>query len=283
MKQLIFITLVLLSNCITAKHQKLNLQKAIEQHLVKAKAVSLGGFQGYCINLNLTSLSPDSLVVFVEAGRRLNSMDEKNQDILIVKQEMILLGRLESKWAKVKGYCCQANNHSPSQNAKYDVNTLADSSLVIVARYLNSAQFDSHVEQQAIWAISDKKPTANITAKNDSLAIALRQLVSALKGEPLPWYTVISKTHVFGSGAMENYPQLLRGKLNYNNPQDNYVTLFILDKNGKEVCLLKTQWLKACSDSNYDLNVPVKGLAKGKYSIGLRTSEKELTKRAFEI
>ncbi|MGZ3901790.1 MAG: hypothetical protein ACXVDC_15795 [Bacteroidia bacterium] len=283
MKYTIFFTLVILTISLEARHQKLNLQKAIEQHLVKAKALSLGGYQGYCINLNLTNQSPDSLIVVVEAGRRLNSMDEKDQDILIVKQEMILLGKLESKWTKVKGYCCQANNHSPSQNARYDVNTLADSALVFVARYLNSGSYDPHVEQQAIWAISDKKPTANITGKNDSLAISLRQLVATLKGEPLPWYTVISSTHVFASGAMENYPQLLRGKLNYSNPADNYVTLFILDKNGKEVCLLKSQWLKACSDSNYDLNVPVKGLAKGKYTIGLRTAEKEITKREFEI
>ncbi|MBA3664541.1 MAG: hypothetical protein H0W61_10080 [Bacteroidetes bacterium] len=283
MNRIIIITLALVSFNAKAKHQKLNLQKAMEQHLVKAKANSLGGYQGYCMNLNLISLSPDSLIVYIEAGRRLNSTDDKNQDILIVKEEIIVLSKLENKWVKVKGYCCQANNHSPSQNAKYDINTLADSSLVTLARYLNAGSFDAHVEQQAIWAISDKKPTANITMRNDSLSLPLRELVATLKGEPLPWYTVISRTYVFTSGVMENYPQLLRGKLNYSNDRDTYVTLFILDNKGKEVCLLKSQWMKAEVNGNYDLNVPVKSLAKGKYSIGLRTSDKELTKREFEI
>jgi hypothetical protein len=283
MNRIIFMSLILLSNYTHASRQQLNLQKAVAQNLVKAKAVSLGGHQGYCINLNLVNQSPDSLVVIIEAGRRLNSVDEQNQDILIVKQEIIVLGKFENRWTKVKGYCCQANNHSPSQNATYEINTLADSGLVILARYLNAGQFDPNVEQQAIWAISDMKPTANITDKNDTLALPVRKLVAALKGEPVPWYTVISKTFVFNTGAMQNYPQLLRGKLNYSNNKDNYVTLFILDKNGKEVCLLKSQWLKACANEEYELNVPVKGLAKGKYVIGLRTAERELTKREFEI
>jgi hypothetical protein len=219
----------------------------------------------------------------VEAGRRLNSLEEKHQDILIIKEEVILLGKLEDKWFKVKGYCCQADNHSPTQNAKYDVNKLADSNLVQVARFLNSGSFDAHVEQQAIWAISDKRPTANIAGKNDSLNTALRSLVSSLKGEPVPWYTIISRTFVYSSGAMQNFPQLLRGKLNYSNDKDAYVTLFIYDSKGLPVCLIRDQWLKACSGKDYDLNVPIKGLAKGKYTIGLKTAEKELTKREFEI
>lgn len=283
MRKYILTALVLVTINLSAKHQKLNLQKAINMRLIKATALSLGGHEGYCIQVNLISTSPDSLIIFIEAGRRLNSVEETNQDILIVKQEIIALGKFENKWVKVKGYCCQSDNHSPSLNAKYDINKLADSNLVSLARSLNAGVFDADVEQNAIWAISDKKPTANISGNNDSLALPLRKLVADLKGEPLPWYTIISKVFVYQSGIMENFPQVLRGNLSYSNDKDNYVTLFILDKNGREVCLLKSQWLKACENENYNLNVPVKGLAKGKYSIGLRTQNKELTKREFEI
>ncbi|MBI2721404.1 MAG: hypothetical protein HYX39_04445 [Bacteroidetes bacterium] len=283
MNYLIIISALLFSFSMNAKHKKLNLQKAIDARLVKAKALSRGGYQGYCINLNLINSSPDSLIVVVEAGRRLNSCDDKNQDILIVKEETILLSSLENKWVKVKGYCCQASNHSPQQNASYAINKLADSALVTLARFLNVSTFDENIEQQAIWAISDKKLTANIAGVNDSLALPLRKLVAGLKNEPLPWYTILSKVFVYQSGAMVTFPQKLKGKLNYSNPSDGYVTLFLLDKNGKEVCLIKSQWLKACANENYELNVPVKGLAKGKYTIGLKSQEKELTKMEFEI
>lgn len=283
MVRLLFIPLLFVSLLANAKHTKLNLQKAIDLKLVKAKAQSLGGYQGYCMNMNLKNLTGDSLLVVVEPGRRLNSLDDKNQDILIIKEEVIMLGNFQDKWFKVKGYCCQASNHAPSQSAKYDINKLGDSSLVTLARYLNLSTFDSHVEQQAIWALSDKKPTANIASKDDSLLLPLRQLVANIKGEPVPWYTIISRTFVYQTGVMQNYPQLLRGKLNYSNDKDCFVTLYILDKNGTPVCQLKSEWLKACASKDYNLNVPIKGLAKGKYTIGLKTGEKELTKKEFEI
>ncbi|MCE3227918.1 MAG: hypothetical protein K0S32_2469 [Bacteroidetes bacterium] len=283
MNRILLIALVLFSIQLNAKHHTLDLQKAIDLRLVKATANSLGSHQGYCMNMHLKNLGTDSLVILVEAGRRLNSLDEKNQDILVIHEEMIFLGKLEDKWFKVKGYCCQANNHSPSQNAKYDINTLADSNLVKLAQFLNKNSFDPHVEQQAIWSISDNRPTAHIAGKNDSLGFALRSLVSTIKGEPIPWYTVISRTFVYSSGAMQNFPQLLKGKLNYNNDKDAYVTLFIYDSKGHPVCLIRDQWLKACSNKDYELNIPVKGLAKGKYSIGLKTAEKELTRKEFEI
>jgi len=283
MNRLFFITLFLFSLMMRANHQKLNLQNAVQMNLVKAKAQSLGSHQGYCMNIYLKNLSNDSLIVIVEPGRRLNSLDDKNQDILIVKEEVIFLSKMEDKWTKVKGYCCQANNYSPPQDAKYDINTMADSGLVAVARYLNLCNLNDHVEQQAIWAISDKKPTANIADKTDSLIQPLRKLVANLKGEPLPWYTIISRTFVYRSGTMENFPQLLKGKLNYSNDKDGYVTLFILDQKGNPVCLVRNEWLKACANENYDLNIPIKGLAKGKYTIGLKSSDKELAKKEFEI
>lgn len=283
MNNFIIITALLFAFEMNAKHKKLNLQKAIDAHLIKAKGSSLGGHQGYCINLNLINTTPDSLIVVVEAGRRLNSCQDKNQDILIVKEETVFLSATENKWVKVKGYCCQSNKNSPAQNSEYTINKLADSALVTLARFLNINTIEEHVVQQAIWAISDKQPTANIAGANDSLSLPVRKLVAGLKNEPLPWYTIISKVFVYQSGAMINFPQKLKGKLNYSNPNDGYVTLFILDKSGKEVCLIKSQWLKACANENYELNVPVKGLAKGKYSIGLKTSDKELTKMEFEI
>jgi hypothetical protein len=282
MNRLILILLAFISLHASAKHQKMNLGNALGKKLVKATALSAGGYQDYCMNMNLKNLSDDSLIVIVEAGRRLNSLEESDQDILITHEEIIVLKKHEDKWFKVKGFCCQANNHSPRLNAKYHVNTLADSGLVTLARYLSSGTFDAHVAQQAVWAISDKKPTAQIADQNDSLLLPLRQLVSAIKGEPLPWFSIISKTYVFPSGTMVNYPQYLRGKLNYSNDKDCYTTLHVLDERGIEVCQIIKQWTLT-GNRDLNLNIPVKGLAKGKYTVELKTENKELAKREFEI
>ncbi len=266
-----------------AKQQKLNLQQAIDKKIVSAKVHSLGGYQGYCIKMELKNLSPDSLMITVEAGRRLNSIDEKNQDILVVKEQLIVLKKFEDKYIDIKGYCCQAHNSSPSRGAKYDVNKLADIKLVLLANYLSANHFNTQVEQHAIWAISDNENTANITDAKDSLIIPLRNLVATIKNEPIPWYTLITKTLNYSTGGMETFPLLLRGKLNFDNNKECYTTLHVLNEKGIEVCQIIKQWTLVGANQNYNLNIPIAGLAKGKYTIELKNDEKELVKKEFKI
>lgn len=266
-----------------ANHQKLNLQKAIDLKIVKAQAKSLGGYQGFCIKMEIKNLSNDSIIIVVEAGRRLNSIDDMNQDILITHEEIIALRKFENKYFDVKGYCCQASNHSPSAGSKYDVNKMADANLVLVAQYLNSCNLETNTEQQAIWALSDNKPTANVASTNDTLLLPLKQLVANLKGEKLPWYSIITNTYLFASGRMDTYPLYLRGKLNYSNDKLDYASLYVFNEKGLPVCQIKSEWLTPCVGKDYNLNIPIKGLAKGKYTIELKTPEKQLAKQEFEI
>lgn len=283
MTKKIFSLVLFFSLQLNANHQEMKLQKALDQKLVKAEVKSLGGYQGYCIMLTLKNLGKDSLRIILEPGRRLNSVDDKNQDILVTKEEIIVLQKFENRSVNVKGYCCQASNFSPSTGAKYDINKMADPSLVSLAQYLNACTLDANTEQQAIWAISDKKSTANVASMNDSLLLPLKQLVANLKGEKLPWYSLITKTYLYSSGRMDTYPLYLRGKLNYSNDKENYVSLYVYNEKGLPVCQIKSEWITPCSDKDYNLNIPVKGLAKGKYTIELKTPEKQLAKQEFEI
>lgn len=286
MSHKVFVILLLLSfqtNYFYAKHLKMNLQRALDSKLVKATATSLGGYQGYCVKVELKNLSPDSLEVIFEAGRRLNSLKEEFQDILVVKEQLIVLGRREEKCFEVKGYCCQASNRSPASNLKYEVKQMADTGLVRLANYLSANNFNRDAEQHAIWAISDKKSTAGITSTNDSTLLPLRQLVSNLKGEKLPWYTIISSTYVYNNGVIETNALWLRGKIKYTNDKADYITLQVYDKKGKNVCLIRYEWKDAGNNEDYQLNIPLKGLAKGKYTIELSKVGKELAKQEFEI
>jgi len=266
-----------------ANHLRLNLQSALNKKLVEAKVSSLGGYQGFCIHLTLKSLSKDSLIILVEAGRRLNSLDDKNQDILIVKEQIIALRTREQKSFDVKGYCCQAHNHSPYKGAKYDINKLADSNLVCLANYLNANEFDTNAEQEAVWALSDKRPAANITGTNDSLIQGLRERIALIKGEKIPWYRIISKKFVFDNGVITIVNLKLQGVLSYSNEKEDYATLTVINEKGLLVCRVQSEWIKICVNENYKLDLPIKGLAKGKYTIELKTPEKLLTKGDFEI
>ncbi|PBQ31550.1 hypothetical protein CNR22_07145 [Sphingobacteriaceae bacterium] len=274
---------LLVSTQLQAAHISMSLQKAVDKKLVFVKVASLGGYQGFCVNMVLKNLTKDSLIILVEAGRRLNSLDDQQQDILLVKEESVALKMNEGKSFNLKGYCCQASKHAPSPGSKFSVNTLADSNLVSLARYLNVSKFDANAEQEAVWSLSDKRPTATITAPEDSLLHGLRQKVAMIKGEPIPWYRILSKKINYSNGAIGIVNLNLRGDLVYSNDLANYATLSVVNEKGLPVCEIKSEWLNVSTNQIYKLDLPIKGLAKGKYTIELRTPEKQLAQKEFEL
>jgi hypothetical protein len=275
-------TFTLFSLIIQAKKLNVQLQQAVLQGLVKVEAKSLGSYQEYCILMKIKNVCPDSLEIVVEAGRRLKCSDEKMQDILLVKQQIICLRKQEEKSFKVRGFCCQASKKCPKKDIPYQINTMADSSLTKLANFISTGNFDSHSVQQAVWAISDQKLTAQVASHSDTGAILLRQLVCRLKGEVLPWYTVFSKTQLYQSGTMENIPFQLRGQISFQNEREGFTTLSILNEVGMEVCQINQQWTKS-GPGILDLNVLLRGLAKGRYIVQLLADKKLLTSKVFEI
>ena len=215
MKKLLLSACLALSLNATARHQQMSLQQAIFRHLITSKVMSTGAYQGFCMYIQLGNRGQDSLILTLEAGRCLNSLDDQFQDILVTKEEVIVLSRLQIKKIKVKGYCCQASNRCPNANAVYGINKLADSNLVCIARYLSRSNYPPAIEQMAVWSISDKYSIASVCDNRDNSFLELRQYLANLKGEKLPWYTIQCYSYVYRHGAITTFPQFLKGKLNH--------------------------------------------------------------------
>lgn len=261
----------------------LTFKKAIESNIINAKSINIGGYQGQCMQLTLTNLTNDSLEVQLEPGLILDSKKNERQDILVVQEEFFVLGAKKSLTKKIKGYCCQASKSAPNSGDYYTFNLKSDDALNRLAQFLNNKNYNKDAEQQAIWAISDKKNTANITGGNDSLQVELRHFVARLKGEPIPWYILETKTINYASGNMETIPINLKGEINFTLPQESYTTMHVLDKKGEEVSKIIKQYLKAGANQKMPLKLPVFGLAKGKYLIELRTEKNIVCQKEFEI
>jgi hypothetical protein len=283
MFRIILIGLLVVSIKLQAFHRYMNLQKAVDTKNVEVCITSLGIYKGRCIQMILKNRTQESLIILVEPGRRLNSVDDKNQDILIVQEELIVLSKREEKNFTVKGYCCQASNRCPYKGARFSVNKMAEINLVKIARFLNTHAFEDELEQNAVWSISDDRPATTVTSMKDTLGNELREMVASIKGEKLPWYTLYSKKYQYSGGTISVIPILLRGQLIYSNDKENYVTLTVKNQQGKEVCQLKSEWMKADALGKYRVELPITNLAKGKYSIELKTTEKSLAKEEFEI
>jgi hypothetical protein len=273
---------LLLSLNVYGAPQRLTLQAALSKKLVMGNALSLGGHQGACIELTVTSLTKDALVIIVEPGRRLNSMIDIQQDLLVVRQATISLKGRESKRVVVSAYCCQSGNSSPRRSAKYSLGTIADTSLVRVAQTLDTMLLDPSTIQSAVWAVSDNKSTGAITAFNDNNAAYLRRIVAGIKNEPVPWYSLVTRTYVYRSGMIDIAPIELNGTINIRTDSLTYATCYLLNNNGMPEGKIMSQWLVP-GTSTYELKMPVKGVAAGRYTVEIRAGHKVISALPLEI
>ena len=258
-----------------------SLQKAFDKKYITAKAVCKGGLE---LDYSVTNLLKDSLVVIIPAGWRFNSNAGKNdyQDILITQDQLLVLKPKQTKLFDVKGYCCEATKSGPIKGVPYTLGKMADSSLVLLARYLNTHKTDANTEQYSVWAISDGKETANITSSNDSIAALLRTFVATVKGEPLPWYTLLKRARVSSSGHVSDNPIRFKADINYKVPETCYSYCYIVDANGQKVSEIFGKWLLP-ENTNYNANFNVAGLKKGEYKLILEGKNQSLFEKSFKI
>lgn len=265
--------------------KKINFNTALNNGLISSKAISRGSHQGFCMEVTVKNLSPDSLEVTLEPGLKLNSEKETDQDIIVIRQAIFTLSKGKTLQQSVFGFCCQAHNASPSKGAKYNFKSKPDEKLRMLANYLSTTNHDDETMQRSIWAISDSNQTASIGAhKNlDSNITKLRQLVSHIKGEPIPDYMLVQKTYVLPNGRLYTINVALKGNISYNNPTYQYCYLKMYNAQNQQVNVEIGQWIDGTHQGNYNFDVPAKTLSKGTYTLKLEANNKILGEKKVMI
>lgn len=261
--------------------QKMLFQKAIDNKMVKAIALCNGGLE---LNVNFTNLLKDSLQIMIPAGWRFASNDKNHdyQDVLLAHAETIVLKPKETKHYNIKGYCCEYTMSGPIKGIPYTIGKMADDKLVKVAQFLSTNRADENTEQYSIWAVSDNKETANITAKNDSIATLLRNFVAIIKGEPLPWYTLLKRANVSNEGIVNDKPIRFKATVQPESTKKCYSYCYIIDSKGNIVSAINGNWVyPETKDIKADFNVAK--LAKGDYTLVVESDKNALFKKDFKI
>jgi hypothetical protein len=260
---------------------RVSLQKAFDKKYITAKAICKGGLE---LDYSISNLLKDSLMIFIPAGWRFNSDAGKNdyQDILVAHEQILVLGPKQSKKFDLNGYCCEATKSGPQKGVPYTLGKMADSNLVSLARYLNEHKIDSNTEQYSVWAISDGKETAHITSNNDSIAALLRTFVATVKGEPLPWYTLLKRAKITNAGDVQDHPVRFKADINYGITEACYSYCYILDSKGQKVSEIFGTWLFP-ENNAYTASFNVAGWKKGEYKLVLQGKNTALFEKLFKI
>jgi hypothetical protein len=215
----------------------LSVEDAAKRGLIKLSIKGKGGYTGDVIEMKIQNLSASTLSLCLEAGRRLDSKDETQQDILITRPEIFVLGAKQQRSYNVFGMCCQAHNSSPKANSVYAIGKMADSSLIKLANFIDKNKYyTEHGAQEAVWTVSDNNSLASIQdGKNEDLK-KLRNYVSEITGRPIPDYNVIYKQQ--DDRSVLGRVVKVDGTFAYSLNLDNKVTIAIYDQSGKMVQLL---------------------------------------------
>lgn len=258
---------------------QVTIDEALNRHMIKADVTCKGGL---VLDYKIKNQTDDSLKIIVPAGWRMNAVKENYQDVLMAHEQILAMQKHQTKSFELKGYCCEYTNSGPVAGIKYETGKLAEPKLMLLAKYLNAQKQDDNTEQYAVWAVSNNRPTSNITASNDSLADGLRRFVAVLKDEPIPWYTLRKKAYYNSNGYLHEYPVQLKANVEYQSNGTSYAWFYVTDSLGNKVGEIIGQWVKPGSH-NYAVNLNIKGFKKGKYKMTLAGEKETYIDKEFEI
>lgn len=256
---------------------------AANQKKIKVELTGLGGYSDSCVAMQITNLTDESIKIRSQAGLRLLSEDKSEQDILVVKEGKFKVAPLATIKTKVFGFCCQSHNAAPGKGSKFKLGGMAVVPLAKLAHFLSTGKFKSRDMQSAIWSISDGHSIGSLR-RNDRESYRLLEVVSAIKGVDIPWYTVSYRQNTDTLSVFNRTHNVLNGRFKYQVPTQCVISLLVLNENGHVVKILQRGKLIAPGEHVQNVNMKVDDLPRGQYKLVIKTAENRFVeKKTFEL
>jgi hypothetical protein len=276
--------LTFLFSCSIAAHAKkdtLSVEEAFNKKKITLELSGVGGYQGEVVNMKAKNLSGDTVVIFVEAGRRLDNTDSTQQDILVVKDDYIPLAKGQEKKSLITGFCCQAGKGAPAAKVKFLVGALAEDKLYDIARFLFTNKFPNHITQNAIWCISDDHDISSVEDDGTEKNAELRKYLAKLKNTNVPWYSTYYKKTP--GQVFSGLPQRVTGTVDYYISDISQVVINVRDENGTIVKNFPAGNSVPRGWHLFNMDWNVLGLQNGKYYLRIYQNGRQLKEVQIDL
>lgn len=261
----------------------LSLNVLIDNGKLKASIRGIGGHEGECINIALISTSDDTSFLWLEPGRILESVDTAVQDILITREEMMVLAPGERKELAVFGFCSQASCASPDSSELFLPGKMADPDVVSLANFLNERDniFPVDAIQSAVWCVTDNHDIRDIYGGDLASVNDLIRYVADLKGldidfskdfNPAGDYESFSQSSVTISGDVEVY-----------FPSDCLANISIVNSEGEEYESFEKQKSYKSGIYNFTFRFTSSDWPPGKYYFIVESEGKVIYRKEFAL
>ncbi|MCE3225543.1 MAG: hypothetical protein K0S32_94 [Bacteroidetes bacterium] len=267
-----------------APTEAMSLKDALAKGLVKLNVTGLGGHSGECIEAGFQNVSAKKVSVKIEPGLVFKPEDPGMQDILVVKEQIIVLNGKASKKSNLLGFCCISSNRSPKKGTKFTVAKEVDPKLVDIARHINKNKYSEDAMQNAVWSVSDNQEVSEIYDEVPETVKPLREEVCRLTGQKNDWFNRQVNRSIDEEGYIQSEPTKIDGNLviDIDKPTSIYQTVY---KENGEVAWApeKALDINFTGKISMKFNITIRGWAKGKYYVKITRPGKELLKQDFTV
>jgi len=189
--------------------------------------ISANGNSEYNVGtVTFTNKENDTVIVRLEAGRRLVAKDSTQKDLLLIKEVKVTLYPYAIVQKNIYGYFIGDNSNFPVDRDIYKLGSIATSHLFSCAEFISTIDsIPPDIVKQCLAVLEKGRPIATIYP--DSLAIVktMKNKLATITNKPVPWYYL---SYTQDSVSVEaNTPQKLWGTLNYFIGDTSKVSVFV--------------------------------------------------------
>jgi hypothetical protein len=243
-----------------------SIEELAKNKKIEVELKSLGGYQGDVVQIDITNLTSEELHIWLESGRRLDNLNNAQQDILVVKSQKFNLNAKKNTTITAYGFCCQAHNGAPQADQEFSLGSMEKDNLLWIAQYLNDHPvISADVMQHAIWVFSNGNNIGSMMLSNEEAVIDLKREMCKKLGIEVPWYEIYYEKDT--TAVFSNVHYKLKGPIQYSLPNRGWLKMVIRNSSRQMVYNFTNTAFVEGGVYNYDIDLSIKDWLKGKYNI----------------
>lgn len=243
-----------------------SIEELAKNKKIDVELKSLGGYQGDVVQIDITNLTSEELHIWLEAGRRLDNLNNGQQDILVVKSQKFNLNANKNTTITAYGFCCQAHNGAPKGDQEFSLGYMEKDNLLWLAQYLNDhPNLDLSIMQHAIWVFSDGNNIGSMMLSNEEAVVDLKREMCKKLGIEVPWYEIYYDKD--SNAVFSNVHYKLKGPIQYSLPNRGWFSMVVRNPSRQMVYKFTNAAFVEGGVYNYDVDLSIKDWPKGKYNI----------------
>lgn len=187
-----------------ALYKSMGLKEAMLKKIVSVDASSNGGYNGKCLNLEISNLTADDIALSVDPGLIFTPGDTNFQNLVAMGGELIQLEPYNCGKMKVEAHCGKSYAHSPIGGLTYNYWKQGDSAMVNTLAFMQHGNFSDHLEQTAVWTFTNHHCLSTVFQPDENeKSKELINFIAAQRHMPVPkYYTYYELNNTPGSAVM---------------------------------------------------------------------------------